>query len=250
MKKLTIKIEGRGHEPADFSDFASLSQAVAESLLVTHRRLFPKQQKRPRYRIIDLHMGSAVATVAPVMDGANEFLNSYQEALSAIRNGVLPEGRVSTEHLRSYKKLAGVLDSHSKRVIIGNVEITGEFAINCDLLIERSPKSLGQVTGFLQGVNTHKRTCFRLYPEGQSYGAECYLCDDSLFQEMLKAFDKRVRLTGLIRRDPDGLGVAYVEVHSLEVMPEPSEIPTLASLAGIWKDTPLDLDEIRASWNE
>lgn len=250
MKSLRIKIEGvRGL--ADFEDFAQFAKAVAESLTVTHRRFFPERQKRPRFNVRDLRVGSAVVTLSPDDQIPGDFLDGYVETLASIRAGQLPAGKMSGEDLRSYKKLGSVLDSRTTVAEVGDVEIDDAFLLSCDRLIESSPSSLGQVVGLLQGVNTHRAKFFRIYPEGQDAGAECYLRAPNLFDRMMEMFDKRVRLTGTVRRNPDGTGVDRVDVTDAELMPGANEVPTLASLAGIWrKDEPMDLRGIRAGWDD
>lgn len=249
MKTLTIKIDGRSGV-ADFGDFAAFSNAVAEALTITHRRLYPERQKRPRYNVVSLNVGSAMATLAPATNAGNVF-ESFVETLTDIRVGRVPHGRISSEDVRCYQKLGSVLKSRTDYATVGDVEITEDFVVKCEQLINSAPKSLGQVVGFLQGVNTHRATCFRIYPEGQNFGAECYLKNPEVFDQMMELYDKRIRLTGLVRRNPDGSGVDRIEVDSVERMPQPGETPKLASLIGIWRDdAPFDLPAIRAEWNE
>jgi hypothetical protein len=250
MNYLKIKVSGV-EALVDFDDFSTFMSAVSDTLTVTHRRIHPQRQARPNYLIRDLEVGSAIVTLAPAESTVDSVFEAYLETLASIRAGIVPHGRLSSEDLRSYRKLGRVLESKTAVLEIGDVEIDSTFITNCDRLIEGSPTSFGQVVGLLQGVNTHRSIFFRLYPEGQNSGAECHLRAEGLYEKLMKMFDKRVRLTGKVRRNPDGSGVDRVEVVEAELMPSPGEVPTLASLAGIWKnDRPFDLNEIRASWND
>lgn len=249
MESLSIKIDGEG-ELADFEDFAIFAKAVAQSLTTTHRRLYPERQKRPRFNVVALNVGSATAAIAPAQASVGIF-EPYVQTLVDIRRGELPQGKLSSEDVRTYRKLGTVLDSHTRTAYVGGVAITRSFVANCDQLIDAAPHAFGDVVGRLQGVNSHKSNRFWLYTQGSDVGAECFVSDPDLYQRMMGMFDGRVRLTGKIRRNPDGVGVDRVDVADAERLPEAGEVPTLASLAGIWKrDQPLNLDEMRSSWNE
>lgn len=249
MKKLRIKIDGKGGV-ADFSDFAEVARAVSEALTATHQRLHPSRQSRPRYNIVGLNVGSAEALIAPDSPAAGTMI-AFIGSLTDIRAGQLPRGRVSSDDLRKYKKIGKALDSRTESILVGDVQIDARFRKNCDELIENAPTGLGEVVGTLQGVNTHKSTTFWIYLPESNVGAKCFVRDPQLYERMMKMFDHRVRLTGKIRRNPDGAGVDRIDVDDAEKLPEKSEVPTLASLAGIWRnDAPFPLKEIRSGWND
>lgn len=246
-KFLKIKLSGV-EDLVDFADFGTFISAVSETLTITHRRLHPERQVRPSYLVRDLQVGSAIALLSPADSGISIF-DDYTQSLIAIRAGILPSGKLSNEDLRCYKKLGKVLDSKSSKAEVNDVEIDDVFVANCDRLIESSPSSFGQVVGRLQGVNTRRNVYFLIYPEDQNNGAECHLRGEGLYQPMMGMFDKRVRLTGTVRRNPDGFGVDRVDVLEAELLPNAGETPKLASLAGIWKnDQPFNLRELRAGW--
>jgi len=247
-KFLKIKLSGV-EDLVDFADFGTFISAVSETLTITHRRLHPERQVRPSYLVRDLQVGSAIALLSPADSNNFSIFDDYTDSLTAIRAGHLPSGKLSNEDLRCYKKLGRVLESKSSKAEVNGVEIDDVFVANCDRLIESSPSSFGQVVGLLQGVNTHRNVYFRIYPEDQNTGAECHLRGEGLYQRLMGMFDKRVRLTGTIRRNPDGSGVDRVDVEEAELLPDAGETPTLASLAGIWKnDQPFNLRELRAGW--
>jgi hypothetical protein len=110
---------------------------------------------------------------------------------------------------------------------------------------------MGDVVGQLQGVNTRRGKRFWVYPEHSKNSAECYVANDQLYDQMMNMFDCRVRLTGKIRHNPDGIGVDRIDVDQAVKLPSGASGTSLASLAGIWKNQPpMDLEDIRSGWDD
>ncbi|MGB7328204.1 MAG: hypothetical protein WBD31_25235, partial [Rubripirellula sp.] len=100
----------------------------------------------------------------------------------------------------------------------------------------------------LDGLNVHARNFFRLYPEGQDRGVECSF-DPSLFKVVHAAVGHRVRVSGLIVRDPNGVTISSVgKVTEVTTLPPASELPPLSSLFGLFKNSPIDREVSKSGW--
>ncbi len=150
--------------------------------------------------------------------------------LGAIRDRRELPIRLTAEDVRSLKKLADPLKSNTTQILVGDIPIDTEFTAGCDLILLNAPRSLGQAIGRLEGLNTHDQYFFRIYPTGTNRGAQCFFAQEK-YDEVYANMRKRVRVEGLIHRDPDGIGIDRItEISLIESLPEDSQLPTMASL--------------------
>jgi len=127
--------------------------------------------------------------------------------------------------LRRFRALADCLASETAFIEIADTVIDEEFRAACDKRILKSPQSYGSAIGRLDGVNVHDRKFFRLYPEGQDRGVECFFAEQ-LYVKVLEAMRKRVQVQGLIQRDPDGVGIDQIrQVQEVRIIPESKDLP-------------------------
>lgn len=245
MATLKFKLEGR-ESSCDYGDFCQLASEISDLLRRLFRRRNPGNNPTPRFEISQLKTGSAICEILAEESGALSIVD-FVSTINAIRNREAPDLRVTNDDIRAFKKLADPLFSHSERLDINGISISPTFKEDCDWLINSVPASFGQLTGRLEGMLVHVRQYFRLYPEGQDRGVECYF-EDALYEKVHAAMKMRVRVTGLIHRDPDGIGIDRVKkVSDIEPLQEDRDLPTFCSLMGLFEKNPVNLG---AGWDE
>lgn len=247
MAVLTYKIDGVDGF-ADFADLAEFSAALTEALRVIHRVEHPGYGPLPRYRVQRLEVGSALVGLGGEIEAAKAIVNLVR-SVEQIRNRQRPDLSLDGPAVRALRKLSDPLESSTASIVLNDVPIDSQFRSGCNWLLDNAPKSFGQAIGRLEGLNVHHQNFFRLYPEGQDRGAECYF-SESLYGDVYSATKRRVRVEGLIQRDPDGVGVDRItKISRLEILPESDQLPSFESLFGLWKDAPIDAQELRGGWD-
>lgn len=237
MSTLTFKLTDKSNGACDFADLADFSAKLTESLRRVHRTEVAKG-KLPRFRIRRLEIGSAVVGLS----GDAFSIEGFVETVVSIRNRQRPRLPFTGDDIRVLRSMADPLDSHTKSIEInGQVPIDDQFRSGCDYLLDHVPKSFGQAIGRNDGLNIHAQKYFRIYPEGVNRGAQCYFPAEFM-DTVLGSIGKRVRVEGLIHRNPDGTGVDRItDLRALEVIPESADLPPLSSLFGMFANTSLDL---------
>ncbi len=138
--------------PPDFDDLAQFLAAVRDGLKRTHRR-FHGRGGSPRFVASHLQSGSAIVDVRPeATQVAIDTLLRYTQTLRTIASGELPTGPLTGDDVRVYRRTADVLQSRTQTISIGDLTLAPDFVVHCDRLIENAPRSLGSLTGRLQGA--------------------------------------------------------------------------------------------------
>ncbi len=118
----------------------------------------------------------------------------------------------------------------------GSVEVTREMydTVSGPLGYEVKNKVMGTVTGVLDVISVRKKREFRITERLRDRVIRC-IADDTLMEEALRYFGKRVDVTGFISYDRKGLPEA-VRAESIRPYPDPSEIPHFTKMRGILKE--------------
>lgn len=237
MSVLTFKMTDKSGGACDFADLADFSSRLMEALRRVHRAEFP-HGVLPRYRIARLETGSAIVGIS--CDGGS--IASFVATVMSIRRRERPHLPTTGDDIRALRALTDTLDSQTKSIFLNeSLPIDQDFRTACEFLLDHFPKSYGQAIGRNDGVNIHHRKYLRIYPEGIDRGAQCYFPDEYL-ERVLASIGKRIRVEGLVHRNPDGTGIDRItDVTALEVLPESHELPSLTSLFGMFADNPIDL---------
>lgn len=244
---LEITIEGKIDRRADFADTAEFCRSLVDCLRRMHRVDHPGVSRLPRYRIQKLEVGSAVIGLSSSQspDHAVVLLKQTLDSLHNRRSGTVP---LNSEDIRALRSLSDPLESQTAAIFVDDIPIDKAFRDSCEWMLSQAPKGFGQAIGRLEGMNVHNRQFFRLYPEGQDRGAECHFPDD-MYDQVHRAMRKRVQVHGLIHRDPDGMGIDRItQIASLAEVPESESLPSLTSLFGLFKNSPIDRQAMNEGW--
>lgn len=240
METLEFYLKGKGSGSCDLADLGAFCVQLNEALKHAHRAKEPGTGKLPKYELTDVEIASFRGFLHAGASGALA-IATLVSSLGAIRSGEKLPVPVTSDDIRTFRKLAEPLGSNTEAIIVGNVPIDMKFVAQCDALLAASPKSLGQATGRLEAVSTHSASQFRLYPFNSDRGIVCYF-DEQFYDDVIANMRKRVRVSGLVHRNPDGIGIDRVtNITKIEKVPENNELPTLASLFGRFADRPIDV---------
>lgn len=245
MGTLNFKLNAKSGKSVDFSDFSDFSGKLNEALRRVHRSL-DSSGRIPRYEVYQVEIGSIGCGIQSTGPGAI-CLKLFAETAEAIRSKTRPPINMTSADARAFRKLADCLDSHIESIVVNEeIPIDTKFVAGCEWLITSAPKGHGEAIGRLEALNVHNAKSFRIYAEGNDRGAECFFPDD--FQsKVLSLVTKRVRVAGLVHRDPDGIGIDRItNIQSIELVPENDELPKLSDLLGLFKDSPVN---VAAGWD-
>jgi hypothetical protein len=123
-------------------------------------------------------------------------------------------------------------------ISVGNgakpIELSARLLANVDAVLAPEVKSIGTVEGKLEGLIIHGKNRFLVFDPLTGRHVTCYFADRIKYEDVLKAFGRRVAVTGLIRSRRSGEKVD-VHVSQLHVMPPDEELPSAADVLGILK---------------
>lgn len=234
-----LKGDDRGTDHVRAGDFVMFLQRLIACLAAVDEAI---HEKPAHYlRITELHVSSAAATVAPVVQPSKwedrhryrPLAGPFGELLSAAANrrpapawatlDVLQKTRELSEtpkHVASAELTAG--DAH--------VTIDDGFRRAVDEFIGGEVQSLGTVTGRLDGLTVHSANLAYLYPgDGTTIACEF---GDSALTTVKAALKKRVKVTGLLTRRLNSNRPVKVRIVELEELPPNSDLPLFGSLVG------------------
>jgi len=241
MENLKFRAEGQCG-PVDFDDFSKLTEAICTALERTYRASKSETGRFPRYEITQIEYGSVDWTVTPV-DQAG-VLEEFLSVIHQLFRGSLPRIELTGSDIRKFRQIAAPLKSRTKKIQIGDIPINSQFERNCDRLLASAPQSIGTVTGRVEGVNIHKGNFVRVYPEGEDRGIRCYFSNEQ-YPLLWSVMGKRVRITGLVTRNPTGIGVDSVRDIDDDIVElgEESDLPPLMGLFGLFAKSPTSIGE-------
>jgi hypothetical protein len=134
----------------------------------------------------------------------------------------------------------GKLTSPETPVVkVGNgaapIPLSSRLIANVEAILAPEVKSIGTIEGKLEGLIIHGKTRFLVFDPLTGRQVTCYLSERiSSYSEVLKAFGKRVAVTGMIRSRRSGERVD-IQATQFYVMPSDEELPTTADVRGILK---------------
>lgn len=243
MSDLKFEMRGRRNEQVDLYDFSAFVWQLNDCIARIHKSQ-TQSRSRPRLYVTNLKVGSAVGCIY----SQHTCVELCSTVVSQIRSRSPLATRLSGADIRAFKKLADPLDHHTEAILLDDsILIDRDFVAGCDWILSSSVHCFGELVGRLDGLNIHNHKYFRIYPEGIERGAECFY-DSQLHSKVVSCLGKRAKVMGTIHRDPDGIGIDCVtDVVDLDPIPEDHELPSLSSLIGLFKDSPI---EIGAGWKE
>ncbi len=246
LNMATLKFELKALDGGfvDFRDMSSFVSRLSDCLFRVHKAI-DTQDDSPRFLV---HLAEIASFTSGIIASGHSglCLDRFVRTVESLRQRADLPLRLKSADIRAMKKLADPLDFHTKSILLqDSIPIDDIFVAGCDWALSRVSKSIGTMTGRLDGLNIHAAKFFRIYPVRATSGAECYY-PDSLHSKVVSLIGKRVRVEGTIHKDPDSVGVDHVsEVTSLVEIPEDNELPNLMELIGLFKHSPVS---IGADW--
>lgn len=247
MSSLNFRLIARDGGSVELADFSDFMEKLNDVLRIVYRSTNAGSGAPPKYEIYRLEVGSACCGVQSSGSGGM-CIDSFVATTEAIRSKTIPPIRLTSADARNFKKLADTLSKNVASILLNEeLPIDSQFVLGCEWLIESSPKSYGEAIGRLESLNLHNAKKFRIYPVGVDRGAECFFPDE-MQDRVLSLVTKRVRVSGLIHRDPDGVGIDRItEVRSIDPLLEDTQLPKLRDLIGLFAECPVN---IAAGWED
>lgn len=237
-RELTVRLQGADEDAgfADFGDFTRFCDTVRKCLRRVER-VVTGRTNRVRFRVTDLRIGSAQATVEPVTKGSVsrdaglEVVSSFRETVGAIERGEDINAGYGYDDLRAFRELVDPLKWRAKGVFIGQAELTSRFAANIDELLGRGEPAEGTISGVIQRLNVHNKREFFLYPVGETQAVCCAFAEQQM-EDVRSGIERYVTVSGTLYYAPDAVTPFRVQVETVAVHPDPEDMPPITSLRG------------------
>jgi len=182
----------------------------------------------------------AVCTSGPHKAPFEELVNT----LKSVRSG--NTGNISYEYVSALRNLAlgRASEIHHAELEINNGEDKNSYKLSFDhdfvkevekveRLINTEEIILSTVDGKLEQINLHNNTnTFKIYDTVLGYSIECKF-PENLREEAVKAIDKSVSVFGECKYRMRDNFPHHIKVQEMEILPNPSELPSLGDLRGI-----------------
>jgi hypothetical protein len=238
MQRATLSFRLVGPQQEDemvrLGDFASVLENLHLALRQVERSLL-RRSPRAIYRISDLAVGSAAATIEEVSGEAavDSPLAVFTDTVLRLNRGVEIDRRIDWMALQRMDRLyQPVASGRAASVEIAGEFLNPQFRESIRRLLEEGTISMGSVTGRLERVNVHDRSEFLLYtPVGSTY-VRCRF-PNHLLDDVRKAIKRNVTVHGALRSMLGRDVPMFAEVDRIEIHPDDDQLPTLASLRGI-----------------
>jgi hypothetical protein len=136
-------------------------------------------------------------------------------------------------HVRELASVPGARQIETAQVTLANstAKLTRKTVANIDALLGSAIQDYGTLEGRLLVLSAQGGFSIHVVDPLTDRGVRCWLTD-TLFEDAIRAFRKRVSVTGLIHYRRDGQPNS-IEVEELSVFPERSELPTAEEVHGI-----------------
>jgi hypothetical protein len=175
---------------------------------------------------------SPAVSVAAVVNAAYTGLKQLQEY------GKRPArpAHFTENALQDARDLARLVDGKAVKVVQvrrsnDRFRVHERAVLNIDSILGGTLVEVGVVEGRLQMISSRGTLHVGVWDSAGDRLVRCFVKPD-MIDEAKAALDKRVALAGIIRYRPNGEPVS-IEVESLEVFPEESELPTADEVYGI-----------------
>lgn len=243
--KFAITLKGdEADEMLRLRDFVDQLGAFKKVLNQIELFLFPDKPQDLYFVISKLTMNSPI-TVEFEAVSKNKNINygpkiveKLGNDLDHIVNGKRPP-QSNLELLETYK----ILGEPSKRHIAGltlnfndkKIEITSAFETIIDNLVGPDHIEIGSMLGDLEYINLHHKTNqFKIYPVVGPVSVKCHF-KPSLLNDVLAAINRYVSVSGALHYKKGEKFPHFIEVESIENMPDQESLPSFSSLRGMAK---------------
>lgn len=154
------------------------------------------------WQVADLESGSATATIiglSPEIEVVERVVGAYEVVIQALEKGSpIP---YSANIVKAAKALTSILDGKIKSMQLAtqdHASLILESSVNAPIF---SSTTFGSITGMVETLSSRQTLRFILYDILFDKAVKCYV-DESKREMIRDIWDKRVSVTGTIRRDP------------------------------------------------
>lgn len=199
-----------------------------------------------RYVVSEARTGSVILGVRP-QPGRKSVPAAVMPRISkALTGGIKSLGERATrpKHfsdtaLMKLRELARLTSPETPAVKVSNgtgsaITLSSRLVENVEAVLAPELESIGTVEGLLEGLITHGKSRFLIFDPITGRQVVCYFGGRIDWQDVHRAYGRRVAATGLIRARRSGEKVS-ITVSSLVVLPADSELPSAADVLGILK---------------
>lgn len=141
--------------------------------------------------------------------------------------------------LLKVRDLGKLASAETPMIRIGNgttpsIPLSSKLIAHVEAVLAPEVKSIGTVEGTLEGLIIHGKSRFLVFEPLSGRQVTCYFTERIEYEDVLRAFGKRVAVTGEIRSRRSGERVD-IRVSRLYVMPPDEELPSASDVRGMLK---------------
>lgn len=246
-ERITIQLQGSAEDGGHLrlTDLIQQLEAVRTALKHTERLVTGTEERTLYYRVVDLsHNSPATVVLEPVLVKpqleariVSRTVTSFFRNLRQISNKGRVPSKVDVPALESYKALGTLLSKNVSRIKLANghssIEINKPFQDKVAKIIGDDEIVEGSLTGVLEWLNIHNNSnTFHVYPISGLKKVNCHFPAE-MRGTVIRGIDRNVTVYGELRyKQRDNFAYA-VNVREIEIHPDESDLPTLASLRGM-----------------
>ena len=159
--------------------------------------------------------------------------------IRALERGAQRPKHFSDLALLKLRDLALLADPETPKVRVGNgagtgIVLSSRLVAHVEAVLAPELTSIGTVEGKLEGLIIHGKSRFLIFDPLTGRQVICYFGGRVEWEDVLKAFGKRVAATGFIHSRRSGEKVS-IQVSRLHVFPPDEELPSSREMIGILK---------------
>jgi len=198
-------------------------------------------------RVVNLQHNSPAQVVCEAVCPSDPHKTPFEElvnTLKSVKSG--NTSNISYESVSALKNLAlgSASEIHRAELEVKDGEEKNSYKLSFDhdfvkevkkmeRLINEEGVILSTIGGKLEQINLHNNTnTFKIYDAILGYSIECKF-PKTLREDAMKAIDKSVSVFGECKYRLHANFPHYIKVQEMEILPNPSELPSLGDLRGI-----------------
>lgn len=240
--KITIRGED-ADESIRLNDLVDQLNAVKATLNQIDTAVSGEKSPSLYYRVVSITMNSPATFVveavgrqkASIAHG-RRVVSKLGRDLKTVIAGKRPK-EADLDLLESYGALVKPMRSHLSQVSLqfdeSPVDLPRNLGMKVEEILGPDQIELGSIVGSLDVIDVHnKRNQFKVYPVVGPSSIKCQFSDQML-GEAIAGINHFVRISGEMHYKKAEKFPHFIKVAKIEVLPEKSDAPTLASLRGI-----------------
>jgi len=196
-----------------------------------------------RYVITEAKGGSMTLDVSPQPARKQVPASAMPRIAAAVTSGIrtLERSTRRPKHftdnaLMNLRDLARLAGPETPAVKVSNgtgepISLSTRLITHVDAMLAPDVESIGTVEGKLEGLIIHGKRRFLVYDAITERQVSCYFTPRVEWESVLRAFGKRVAVSGFIRSRSSGEKVS-ITVSRFYVFPEEDDLPTIDSMLG------------------